>query len=61
MADEKKTNADAEATEPKPTQRRARADVATDDAEQRHDETVPGGRYLTEDGRVVDANGEEID
>ena len=35
------------------------ARMATDDAK-RLDETVPGGRYRTADGRMVNANGEPI-
>ena len=36
------------------------ARMATDAEHQRLDQTVPGGRYRTADGRMVNANGEPI-
>lgn len=38
-----------------------RAESAAEAEANRADETIPGGRYITSDGRTVNANGEEID
>jgi hypothetical protein len=35
--------------------------AAVSEQPKRLDETIPGGRYQTADGRFVNANGEEID
>lgn len=60
MADTRKQATPADAAELERQRAEDRAESAAEAEANRADETIPGGRYITSDGRTVNANGEEI-